>query len=187
MKPEVCVLMRAPCACTVFSAVRTLSSATLTHTPYACHGDDAWLQTGYNLLYGCWKYSWDADCELFLKILRGEVKEDVYVEQIQLQVLHLAISTHSGLSDAYVAAQYQAHGLLSMMYHAIYTYIHTHMHIFVEKCYVNVYTYVTINDSNDCIKHIVCIEYGLHMHGTSAIAQQPMAFGMPYAMQHAYT
>ena len=45
------------------------------------------LQAGYNLLYGCWKYSWDADCELFLKILRGEVKEDVYVEQIQLQVL----------------------------------------------------------------------------------------------------
>ena len=44
------------------------------------------LQTGYNLLYGSWKYSWDADCELFLKILRGEVKEDVYVEQIQLQV-----------------------------------------------------------------------------------------------------
>lgn len=44
------------------------------------------MQTGYNLLYGCWKYSWDADCELFLKILRGEVKEDVYVEQIQLQV-----------------------------------------------------------------------------------------------------
>ena len=43
-------------------------------------------QAGYNLLYGCWKYSWDADCELFLKILRGEVKEDVYVEQIQLQV-----------------------------------------------------------------------------------------------------
>lgn len=45
------------------------------------------MQTGYNLLYGCWKYSWDADCELFLKILRGEVKEEVYVEQIQLQVL----------------------------------------------------------------------------------------------------
>lgn len=43
------------------------------------------MQTGYNLLYGCWKYSWDADCELFLKILRGEVKEEVYVEQIQLQ------------------------------------------------------------------------------------------------------
>ncbi|DBA69949.1 TPA: Translin-associated factor X-interacting protein 1 [Trebouxia sp. C0005] len=43
------------------------------------------IETGYNLLYGCWKYSWDADCELFLKILRGEVKEDVYVEQIQLQ------------------------------------------------------------------------------------------------------
>lgn len=56
-----------------------------------------WLQTGYNLLYGCWKYSWDADCELFLKILRGEVKEDVYVEQIQLQVqtpLHTACVYH---------------------------------------------------------------------------------------------
>ncbi|KAL3145195.1 Translin-associated factor X-interacting protein 1 [Trebouxia sp. C0010 RCD-2024] len=43
------------------------------------------IETGYNLLYGCLKYSWDADCELFLKILRGEVKEEVYVEQIQLQ------------------------------------------------------------------------------------------------------
>ena len=49
-------------------------------------GDASLVQAGYNLLYGCWKYSWDADCELFLKILRGEVKEDVYVEQIQLQV-----------------------------------------------------------------------------------------------------
>jgi hypothetical protein len=73
------------------------------------------LQTGYNLLYGCWKYSWDADCELFLKILRGEVKEDVYVEQIQLQVLNLAISAHSGLSHHCVTAWYNAHGLLSMI------------------------------------------------------------------------
>lgn len=52
------------------------------------------MQNGYNLLYGCLKYSWDADCELFLKILRGEVKEEVYVEQIQLQVLSRH-STHS--------------------------------------------------------------------------------------------
>ena len=44
-------------------------------------------QMGYNLLHGLWKYSWDADCELFLKILQGEMKEDVYLQQIQLQVL----------------------------------------------------------------------------------------------------
>lgn len=44
------------------------------------------MQMGYNLLYGLWKYSWDADCELFLKILQGEIAEDVYVQQIQLQV-----------------------------------------------------------------------------------------------------
>ena len=43
-------------------------------------------QMGYNLLYGLWKYAWDADCELFLKILEGETKEDVYVQQVQLQV-----------------------------------------------------------------------------------------------------
>ena len=41
---------------------------------------------GYNLLYGLWKYSWDADCELFLKILQGETAEDVYMQQIHLQV-----------------------------------------------------------------------------------------------------
>ena len=40
---------------------------------------------GYNFLYGLWKYSWDADCELFLKILQEETKEDVYTQQIQLQ------------------------------------------------------------------------------------------------------
>ncbi len=44
------------------------------------------LQMGYNLLYGLWKYAWDADCELFLRILQGEMKEEVYYQQIQLQV-----------------------------------------------------------------------------------------------------
>jgi hypothetical protein len=43
------------------------------------------VQMGYNLLFGLWKYSWDADCDLFLKILKDEVKEDVYVQQIALQ------------------------------------------------------------------------------------------------------
>lgn len=28
------------------------------------------MQMGYNFLYGLWKYQWDADCELFLKILQ---------------------------------------------------------------------------------------------------------------------
>eukprot|EP00884_Botryococcus_braunii_P012883 jgi/Botrbrau1/21596/Bobra.43_1s0006.1 len=58
------------------------------------------VEMGYNFLYGLWKYSWDADCDLFLRILKGEVKEDVYLEQIQLQeeleALMLAVdkSTH---------------------------------------------------------------------------------------------
>ena len=26
-------------------------------------------QAAYSFLYGLWKYQWDADCELFLKIL----------------------------------------------------------------------------------------------------------------------
>lgn len=40
---------------------------------------------GYNFLYGVWKYSWDSDCDLFLKILEEEIKEDVYTQQIALQ------------------------------------------------------------------------------------------------------
>ncbi|CAL8464737.1 g4272 [Coccomyxa elongata] len=43
------------------------------------------VEMGYNLLYGLWKYAWDADCELFLRILQGEMKEEVYYQQIQLQ------------------------------------------------------------------------------------------------------
>jgi hypothetical protein len=45
----------------------------------------ACAQAGYNLLHGLWKYSWDADCELFLKILQGQVREDVYFQQTDLQ------------------------------------------------------------------------------------------------------
>jgi len=44
------------------------------------------MQMGYNLLYSVWKYSFDADCSLFLKILKGDIKEDVYLQQINLQV-----------------------------------------------------------------------------------------------------
>ena len=40
---------------------------------------------GYNLLYGLHKASYDADCSLFLGVLRGDVKEDVYIQTAQLQ------------------------------------------------------------------------------------------------------
>ncbi|KAL4444954.1 hypothetical protein ABPG77_004004 [Micractinium sp. CCAP 211/92] len=43
------------------------------------------VEMGYNFLFGLWKYQWDADCELFLRIILGEVKEDVYVAQVRLQ------------------------------------------------------------------------------------------------------
>uniref|UniRef100_A0A7S3G9G2 Translin-associated factor X-interacting protein 1 N-terminal domain-containing protein n=1 Tax=Palpitomonas bilix TaxID=652834 RepID=A0A7S3G9G2_9EUKA len=39
---------------------------------------------GYNMLYALKKYSYDADCELFLKILIGELDEDVYIEQMSM-------------------------------------------------------------------------------------------------------
>lgn len=47
------------------------------------------LQMGYNLLYGLYKSSYDADCSLFLGVLRGDVKEDVYIQTAQLQVVLL--------------------------------------------------------------------------------------------------
>lgn len=42
-------------------------------------------ELGYNFLFSLWKYSWDADCELFLKIMLGDIKEEVYIAQIKLQ------------------------------------------------------------------------------------------------------
>jgi hypothetical protein len=43
------------------------------------------IELGYNFLYGLWLYQWDADCELFLKILTGEIREEVYIAQSRLQ------------------------------------------------------------------------------------------------------
>ncbi len=43
------------------------------------------IELGYNFLYGLWLYQWDADCELFLKILTGEIREEVYIAQSKLQ------------------------------------------------------------------------------------------------------
>ena len=45
------------------------------------------MQVGYNLLYGLYKASYNADCSLFLGVLRGDVKEDVYIQTSQLQVI----------------------------------------------------------------------------------------------------
>eukprot|EP00854_Cymbomonas_tetramitiformis_P004888 gene4888-5970_t len=42
------------------------------------------LEAGYNLLRSVHKYSYDADCEMFLKILTGEVHEDVLKDQMKL-------------------------------------------------------------------------------------------------------
>ncbi len=81
---------------------------------------DAWLQTGYNFLYGCWKYSWDADCELFLKILRGEVKEDVYVEQIQLQVQSSAAGTECGHLCTLWSVSSLRHSMVSCRWFALH-------------------------------------------------------------------
>jgi hypothetical protein len=44
------------------------------------------LELGYNFLFGLWKYQWDADCELFLKVLVGDIREEVYISQNKLQV-----------------------------------------------------------------------------------------------------
>lgn len=44
------------------------------------------IELGYNFLYGLWLYRWDADCELFLKIVAGEIREEVYVSQCRLQI-----------------------------------------------------------------------------------------------------
>ena len=42
-------------------------------------------QEGYNFVFSLKKYSYDVDCDLFLKILTGEVMEEVYLEQLDLQ------------------------------------------------------------------------------------------------------
>ena len=39
---------------------------------------------GYNLINALKKYSYDADCELFLKVLQGEIGEEVYRDQMHM-------------------------------------------------------------------------------------------------------
>lgn len=59
------------------------------------------LEWGYSFMYGLKQYSYDADCELFLKILTGEVNEDVYQDQVQLQ---------KTISDLMLSMDYAANG-----------------------------------------------------------------------------
>ncbi|KAI8111630.1 hypothetical protein M9435_004130 [Picochlorum sp. BPE23] len=44
------------------------------------------VELGYNFLYSLWRYQWDADCELFLKVLTGDIKEEVFFAQNNLQI-----------------------------------------------------------------------------------------------------
>ncbi|KAK3282630.1 hypothetical protein CYMTET_9641, partial [Cymbomonas tetramitiformis] len=49
------------------------------------YGVDSMIpEMGYNFLAGLYKYQYDADCELFLKIVSGEVGEEVYWDQMKL-------------------------------------------------------------------------------------------------------
>jgi hypothetical protein len=78
---------------------------------------------GYNFLYGVWKYSWDSDCDLFLKIMEEEIKEDVYTQQIALQAQTISwelsfvpsITQRCLMLSVYTAPSYGAQGLARSM------------------------------------------------------------------------
>lgn len=40
---------------------------------------------GYNLLHALHRWMYDADCQLFLQVLLGEVSENVHYQQLQMQ------------------------------------------------------------------------------------------------------
>ena len=44
--------------------------------------DERSLEWGYSLVNGCERYSDDADCEMFLCIVRGQVSETLYMSQL---------------------------------------------------------------------------------------------------------
>lgn len=51
------------------SQARAASHGPPAPTPPAQPAPPCCVQAGYNFLYGLFKYQWDADCELFLRIL----------------------------------------------------------------------------------------------------------------------
>ena len=52
-------------------------------------------QAGYNFLFGLWKYQWDADCELFLRILLvGSLRRGVCTCPCLLALLPLCLTAN---------------------------------------------------------------------------------------------
>ena len=41
-------------------------------------------ENAYNMWFSLRDYSWDADCDLFLRILQGKMDEEVYIDQMKL-------------------------------------------------------------------------------------------------------
>jgi hypothetical protein len=47
-------------------------------------GGKAAAEWGYNLIHALEAHKYDADCEIFLEILRGNLNEDVYYDQMEV-------------------------------------------------------------------------------------------------------
>jgi len=47
-------------------------------------GKDFVTENAYNMWFSLRDYSWDADCDLFLRILQGKMDEEVYIDQMKL-------------------------------------------------------------------------------------------------------
>ena len=45
-------------------------------------GGKASAEWGYNLVHALEAHKYDADCEIFLEVLRGNLNEDVYYDQM---------------------------------------------------------------------------------------------------------
>ena len=57
------------------------------------------VEYGYNVLHALKRYSYDADCELFLKVLVGELGEEVYHEQMAMIESFLEMCREIDLKD----------------------------------------------------------------------------------------
>lgn len=48
------------------------------------YGKDFVLENAYNMWFSLKEYAWDADCDLFYRILQGKMDEEVYIDQMAL-------------------------------------------------------------------------------------------------------
>jgi len=48
------------------------------------YGKDAVIENAYNMWFSLKDYAWDADCDLFFRILQGKMDEEVYIDQMEL-------------------------------------------------------------------------------------------------------